>query len=56
MFLEERDSQVWNRSEQGDIRGVGLRWGKSVGEAGFAGAGVRGRVCHRAGSELGLGR
>jgi len=51
----ERNPQVWNRSEQGDIRGMGLRRGRPVGEGGLAGAGVRRRICHRARIELGFG-
>jgi hypothetical protein len=34
---------------------MGLRRGRPVGKGGLAGAGVRRRICHRAGIELGFG-
>src|SRR5271170_2412909 len=55
LFYSERNSQVWNRSEQGDIRWQCFRGGKSVGEGGPAGARARRRISHRGGRELGLG-
>ena len=53
--FKERNSQVWNRGEQGDIRGTDFGRGTPDGGGGLAGAGVRRRIYHRAGSELGLG-
>jgi hypothetical protein len=38
--FKERNSQVWDRTEQGNIRARGLRRAKAVGEGGLAGAGV----------------
>jgi hypothetical protein len=55
VLYRERNSQVWNRAEQGDRTFGAFRGGNAVGEGGLAGATVGRRSCHRAGSELGLG-
>jgi hypothetical protein len=53
--FKERNSQVWNRGEQGDVRGTGFGRGTPVGQDGLAGAGVRWGICQRGGSEPGVG-
>ena len=53
LLYREGNSQVWNRSEQGDVRYWGFRWGKAVGEGGLAGARVCRRMSRRVRSVLG---
>jgi hypothetical protein len=55
LFHRERNSRVWNRREEGDIRFGGFRGGKAVGEGGLVGARIRRRLSRRAGGGLGNG-
>jgi hypothetical protein len=50
VLYREGNSQVWNRSEQRDIRFGGFRGAKAVGVGGLAGAGIRRRLSRRDGT------
>ena len=54
VLYRERNSQVWNRIEQGDIRLGSFRDDRAGSEGGLAGARARRRSCHPNGSEFGL--